>query len=387
MRRSHPARDTVTGRGSLSPMGAIDDVGGGPEHGLEPGAFATRLANLLRHERERAGLRTGTMARRSGGRFSAAELRRFEAGEGDLQRAAEVAELYGADLESILPERLPLEVDPGGTIATAGVSEPFGPDDDTSLLLAYLRLVRRLRNEQRAELIVLRRADVETLAGVLALPGETVTDRLGALMGATRVQRRVMVGMFVAGAAVIGLTVGTVAATSDPAGDTGVDVLAAVPEQVVEDGATDDTTDDTTDVAADDTTDDAAVTTVAAPPTTVAAGRFLSDRGLTPSLTLSSPVLSPGSDAPGDDVAVDTTVAAPATTAAPPPPPAATAPPAPTTTEPDVIVAPPPVPTTTVPIPEPVPTTEPEIVVGPPPVPTTSVPIPDPVAPDSSVEG
>ncbi len=177
-------------------------------------AFAVRLCNLLRERRRADGARLSAIARRSGGRFSTRELRRVERGRLDVADAAELAALYGADLAAILPSRTPIEVDPDGRVRTAGATEEFTPGDPDAMLTAYLRLIRRLRNAERDPVVELRRDDIVVLADVLDEPGESVTDRLGALMGATRVQRRVMVGLFVAGAVVVGLAVTAVATTS-----------------------------------------------------------------------------------------------------------------------------------------------------------------------------
>ena len=176
-------------------------------------AFAKRLANLLSDQRDLSGRSVRALARSSGGRFTAKELRAIEAGESPLSEplAVDLSALYGVDLGEIVQERLPLVIRPHGVVSTGGVSASFTPHDSTSLLVSYLRLVRRLRNAEEVPSITLRRDDVESLAAYLDLPGERVIERLAGLMGATRVQRRAMVAMFVAGAVVIGL-VGTAAA-------------------------------------------------------------------------------------------------------------------------------------------------------------------------------
>ncbi|MFZ9629947.1 MAG: hypothetical protein ACO3C1_11420 [Ilumatobacteraceae bacterium] len=175
-------------------------------------AFAKRLANLMvatRHERR---LTVGGMARRSGGRFSKRDLRAWEAGERLLDESTvlQLTGLYGCDAQAILPARLPIVVE-FGRISAGGVSAPFEPLSSTSLLEAYLRLVRSLRRQKSAPAVELRRDDIEILAHYLQEKGEIVVERLGALMGATRSQRTAMAGLFATGAVVIGL-VGTAAA-------------------------------------------------------------------------------------------------------------------------------------------------------------------------------
>lgn len=177
-------------------------------------AFARRLASLLAQRRRQRGTTLRKLARASGRAFTAHELRALEEGRApiDAQRLSAVAQLYGADLELITRERLPLEVRPAGVLMTGGIAQSFTPGDETSLLTSYLRLVRQLRSAERAPAIELRRDDVEVLADHLGQPGESIVDRLGALMGATVAQRRAMAGLFVSGALVIGLAGGSVAA-------------------------------------------------------------------------------------------------------------------------------------------------------------------------------
>lgn len=148
------------------------------------------------------------VARTSGGRFTAKQLRAIEAGRVavDPRMAHELAELYGIDVAIVTPDRMPIEIDPRGVLSTGGSAISFDPADVDSLLENYLRLIRALRGEERPQAIELRRNDVEVLAQYLELPGEELVERLAALMGATQLQRRVLAGMFVAGAMVIGLS-------------------------------------------------------------------------------------------------------------------------------------------------------------------------------------
>jgi transcriptional regulator with XRE-family HTH domain len=182
-------------------------------------AFARRLANLLRDRRETRGVTMRELARRSGGGFTARQLRAFEDGRAELheQVVCEVAALYEAELADILPTRLPLRIDDRGregaaVISTSGISAAFDPSNHDSLLVTYLLLVRQLRAQERAPFIDLRREDVEAIAEYLGEPGPTVMERLSTLMGVTQLQRRAMAGMFIAGAIVVGLAGSGVAA-------------------------------------------------------------------------------------------------------------------------------------------------------------------------------
>ncbi|MEO5900057.1 MAG: helix-turn-helix transcriptional regulator [Ilumatobacteraceae bacterium] len=168
--------------------------------------FAARFANLLIDARRHQGLSCRAMSKRSAGRFSVADLHAYERGDGSPDEGLidRISELYGVDLESILPERRNLSIGTGVlSIGDAGGS--FVAGDTTSLLTTYLRTVRGLRRQQRAPYVELRRDDVEHLAQHVEQPGEAVVDQLAALMGATRIHRGSMLGLFSGGAMVLGV--------------------------------------------------------------------------------------------------------------------------------------------------------------------------------------
>lgn len=144
----------------------------------------------------------------SDGSFNAAQLRRFERGlvHLDESRINAVCRVYGTDLGAILPSGFLMSIE-GGVITAGGVRMGFSPEDPRSLLDAYLRLIRALRNQKRAPAIALRRDDIEALAQELGVSGAEVVDRLTLLMGATAEQRLAMTSLFAAGAMVIGLAV------------------------------------------------------------------------------------------------------------------------------------------------------------------------------------
>ncbi|MEO5899222.1 MAG: hypothetical protein ABIR68_03695, partial [Ilumatobacteraceae bacterium] len=166
--------------------------------------FAQLLAGLLSAKRRSNGGSRTAMARQSAGRFNAAELRRFEEGRTTLspEIVAELTGLYDVDLADILPARAVLTISPGA-ISVGGKSTSFVGTDDSTLLTAYLQLVRSLRNQRKVPIIVLRREDIESLAAYLDENGEDVLDRLGMLMGATRSQRTSMTTLFSTSAAAI----------------------------------------------------------------------------------------------------------------------------------------------------------------------------------------
>jgi hypothetical protein len=344
-------------------------------------AFAGRLSTLLREHRRADGIRLRALARRSAGRFTTRDLREIEAGRSAVDDAVELTALYGADLSSILPARMAVEVDPGGRVITAGVAEEFEPDDVTSLLTAYLRLIRRLRNDERAPVVALRRDDVEALAAVIDEPGERVLDRLGELMSVTQAQRKVMVGLFVSGAVVVGLAVTAVAATT---GDPSDPVPAAPAGSAVGDEPAGEVDELGVEV---DESEGVDVEGVDVETGEVEIGDV--EIGDVEGVFLPEPWSVPVAPAAGLDVSPLAPAAdEPAPAPAPAPVPAPTPAPAPAPTEPDdVAVGEPPVPVTTAPIVEPAPPPpvdpadddpEPTVAVAPPPVPSTTAPIPDP---------
>ncbi len=168
--------------------------------------FALRLANLLISSRARDGRGVGHIARASNGRFSKDDLKAFEHARGDVDEGAldELVQLYRCDLGEILPMRLAVVVGTA-TISAGGVHQAFESTEGDALLAAYLTLVRTLRHERKAPVVDLRRDDIEVLAGYLHEPSESIVHRLATLMYATQTKRTAMVGVFAAGAAVIGL--------------------------------------------------------------------------------------------------------------------------------------------------------------------------------------
>ncbi|MCU1503335.1 MAG: hypothetical protein JWM12_2689 [Ilumatobacteraceae bacterium] len=188
-------------------MGEID------EQELTDRAFARRLGELLTETRRADKASCRTLAKRSRGTFDLAQLHEIERGDGALteELITVVCDLYGADLETILPGRDDVRI--GGGVMMVGTAESTYIDGDTTSMLAtYLRLVRGLRRQQRVPYVELRRDDVEQLATYVGRPGEWVVDQLATLMGVTRAQQRSMLGLFAGGATVIAvvasLTVG-----------------------------------------------------------------------------------------------------------------------------------------------------------------------------------
>ena len=172
-----------------------------------------RFANLLRATRLEHGTSFRSLVKATGQQWTKEQLRQIEDGLLTLDESMveSVSMAYGADLGSILPSRLAVDIVEDGVISAGGVKAVFIPHNETSLLTAYLRLIRTMRRQRKAPMIALRRDDIEVLAAHLEMPGETVVDRLTALMGATLHQRTAIASMFAMGAVVIGLAGATVA--------------------------------------------------------------------------------------------------------------------------------------------------------------------------------
>jgi hypothetical protein len=107
-----------------------------------------------------------------------------------------------------------LAIEPSGLLRAGRGSTTFVPGDDRSFLVAYLKLVRGLRHRKSDPAITLRRTEIELLADHLRADPADILERLGALMGASITQRRVLAASFAAGAAVIFVAVGASAALS-----------------------------------------------------------------------------------------------------------------------------------------------------------------------------
>lgn len=173
--------------------------------------FVREFASRLRDARRRTRRPTFWLASRSGGRFTANELRDAEAGllPLDAARVGDLADLYRIDLTSILPTtRRGLTIRPG-LLTAGGVTVPFDDGDAGSLVAAYFRLTRTLRAVEEEQPVRLRRADVAAIASYLseqASPDdERVQQSLQDVLAMAEGDRLVMVASLKAGAACIGL--------------------------------------------------------------------------------------------------------------------------------------------------------------------------------------
>ena len=145
-----------------------------------------RLAELLTTTRLAAGLALGDIEERAAGRFSVGELQLIETGglaldDEDLRA---VASLYGVDLGAVVPSRAVLEIDRAeGRLVVADTQQRFLPgDDDRQIMLRYLALVYRLRDQTPGLLLPARVDDLDILARVFGTDPDRVSHELQRLM-------------------------------------------------------------------------------------------------------------------------------------------------------------------------------------------------------------
>lgn len=166
--------------------------------------FAARLGPYLKSARRARGMRLRQLA---DSELGVGELRAVEKGKYPLTPlvVSALAARYGADLAGVMPPRDPVVLLATGTISTGGLEETFDPHELGSVLDAYVRLVRKLRDSRGLEMVTLRREDLIDIADQLDRPRTDVVDRVAALMGANDSQRRAMVELFLSGAEVVGV--------------------------------------------------------------------------------------------------------------------------------------------------------------------------------------
>jgi hypothetical protein len=212
------------------------------------------------------------------------------------------------------PSRPGLHVDlVDGRLEASGRRVRFDPSTPDGLLVAYLRLVRKLRDVPRDPSFVLRRSDVLALAEVLRWDAVDVLDQLGELMGVTVTERRTMVTSFAAGALLIAVATGAAALAPGDAPDPVVATADASDVTTPADDPVDrwllgEFESDTSEAGdasseASDTSEAAVAAAPAAPPASggSSSGPVVSDRPSAPARDREGPRLALG---PGDEVDV-----------------------------------------------------------------------------------
>lgn len=166
--------------------------------------FASRFGAFLSAARRERGIRLRHLADKT---IPTRMLKAIERGDHLLEPllVAELASRYGTDLDHLFPRREPVVLLATGTVAAGGLEEPFEPGDIDSIVVAYLRLIRRLRVGSGSQVITLRRDDLIDIADQLGRPRPEIVDRVAVQLGATGSQRRAMVDLYLSGAVVIGI--------------------------------------------------------------------------------------------------------------------------------------------------------------------------------------
>jgi hypothetical protein len=192
--------------GSKAPRRTGIDVIDGRDIETASPHFVRQLSAALMIARRRRRTPTWLLARRSRGRFTTHDLHAAETGALTLQpdTVADLAALYGVDLTALLPgARDELSIR-DGRISSGGVTAAFTPGDSASLVTAYFKLTRQLRQLDDATTMPLRRDDVRCIAQFLE-GSRTPSKYLEAVLAASIAERRVLAGSLIAGAVSIGL--------------------------------------------------------------------------------------------------------------------------------------------------------------------------------------
>jgi hypothetical protein len=105
------------------------------------------------------------MAKLSGGRFRREDLRAHERGTRamDGETMSALAQLYGCDLRAALPPRSPVAIE-SDRVTAGEMSATYDPTDHTTVMPAYVRLVRMLRGARPDDELDLRRPDLQVVS-------------------------------------------------------------------------------------------------------------------------------------------------------------------------------------------------------------------------------
>jgi hypothetical protein len=133
---------------------ATDDIGND----------ARQLAGALVAARRRSGVRMTRLAKQSEGQFSRDDLRAYERGTrtADADTMLALVRLYDCDPRAALPQRPTVCIEHDRVVA-GGMSAEYDPADHTTVMPAYVRLVRRLRKLRAEDELDLRRPDLQVV--------------------------------------------------------------------------------------------------------------------------------------------------------------------------------------------------------------------------------
>lgn len=145
-----------------------------------------RLGALLEQARTDANWGYLEVSVASGGRFSPTELRAIEAGKSHLddERVRTLTELYGIELERLIPQRSLLVIDRDERSQES--ADDARNETDRQVLLRYLAFVYHLRSTPPGRPIVLRSRDIDVLAEFLEATPASVHEVLTRMMEHSR---------------------------------------------------------------------------------------------------------------------------------------------------------------------------------------------------------
>jgi hypothetical protein len=104
------------------------------------------------------------LAKQSEGQFTRDDLRAFERGTrtADADTTLALVRLYDCDPRAALPQRPTVCIEHDRVVA-GGMSAEYDPADHTTVMPAYVRLVRKLRKLRAEDELDLRRPDLQVV--------------------------------------------------------------------------------------------------------------------------------------------------------------------------------------------------------------------------------
>jgi hypothetical protein len=135
-----------------------------PAHDEIDRSAVRHLGNVLAAARGRSGDRMSRLAKRSDGRFTPDDLRAYERGarEADADTMLALVRLYGCDPRAALPARPTVCIE-HDRVVVGEMSAAYDPADHTTVMPAFVRLVRTLRTLRAEDELDLRRPDMQVV--------------------------------------------------------------------------------------------------------------------------------------------------------------------------------------------------------------------------------
>ena len=141
---------------------------------------ALRFGRILEARREELGLNIQQVAAELGVHLTADVVADIEAGRRDLSDAelVQISNVYGIDVEKVLPNRAELVIDLDSGLITAGGKQTTTEIGTDIVLERYLGLVYTLRDIDLGTKLHLRDDDIEVLSDALDLSSDETFSRL-----------------------------------------------------------------------------------------------------------------------------------------------------------------------------------------------------------------